>query len=63
MYVSFVIAENGEIEDVKTVRGEYDVLNQEAERVLRNMPKWNPARQFTRNVKMRMTVPVNFRSQ
>ncbi len=60
VFVTFIISENGDVEEVTVGRGEYEVLNNEAVRVLKGMPKMTPGSQRGRNVKMRMTVPVNF---
>ncbi len=61
VYVNFVISENGEVEEVTLVRGEHDLLNTEAIRVLSAMPKMIPGKQQGKVVKMKMTIPVNFK--
>lgn len=59
----FVVGRNGEIEDVKVVRGVDASLDKEAVRVIRSMPKWVPGRQGGNAVKVRYTLPVQFRLQ
>ena len=41
----------------------FDALNAEAVRVLREMPKWIPAKQRGQVVRMMYTLPVTFRLQ
>lgn len=59
----FVVGRNGEIEDVKVVRGVDPSLDKEAIRVIKSMPKWIPGRQGGNAVKVRYTLPVQFRLQ
>ncbi len=59
----FVVGRNGEIEDVKVVRGVDSSLDKEAIRVISAMPKWIPGRQGGNAVKVRYTLPVQFKLQ
>ncbi len=59
----FVVGRNGEIEDVKVVRGVDPSLDKEAIRVIRSMPKWIPGKQGGNAVKVRYTLPVQFKLQ
>ena len=59
----FVVGRNGEIEDVKVVRGVDASLDKEAIRVIRSMPKWIPRKQGGNAVKVRYTLPVQFKLQ
>jgi protein TonB len=60
VYVSFVINEEGKIEDVTLVRGEDSSLIKEALRVVSSMPDWKPGRQGGKAVKVRYNVPIVF---
>ncbi len=60
VFVSFVVDENGDITKVKLARGADPLLDKEAMRVIRNMPKWKPGYQDGKPVKVYYTVPVNF---
>ena len=60
VFVSFVVSAAGEITEVKIERGEYEILNREAQRAVTQMPDWLPGQQFTRKVPMRMVIPVQF---
>ena len=59
--VQFVVNKDGTIVDVKTMRSPDPNLTKEAERVVKLMPKWKPARQGNRTVRSRFNLPVLFR--
>ena len=59
--VNFVVNKDGSIVDVNTVRTPDPNLTKEAERVVKMMPKWKPARQGNKPVRSRFTLPVMFR--
>lgn len=59
--VAFVVNRDGSIVDVKTVRSPDPNLSKEAERVVKLMPKWKPARQGNKTVRSRFNLPVLFR--
>ena len=59
--VSFVVNRDGSIVDVKIVRTPDPNLAKEAERVVKEMPKWKPARQGNKSVRSRFNLPVMFR--
>lgn len=50
-------------EESKVPQEAFDALNAEAVRVLREMPKWIPAKQRGQEVRMRYTLPITFRLQ
>ena len=60
----FVVNKDGAIVDVEVVRSGGDPsLDEEAVRVIKSMPKWNPGKQRGKAVRVKYTVPVNFRLQ
>ena len=59
--VQFVITSDGSVADIKVVRGVSPVLDMEALRVVKKMPKWTPGRQDGKAVNVRYTLPVTFR--
>jgi protein TonB len=59
--VAFVVNRDGSIVDVKTLRSPDPNLTKEAERVVKMMPKWKPARQGNKTVRSRFNLPVMFR--
>ncbi len=61
VFVSFVVNKDGSIVDVEVKRSPDPNLSKEAERVVKSMPKWKPARQGNRNVRSRFNLPVMFR--
>ena len=59
--VGFTVNEDGSLSDIKVMRSITPKLNKEAIRVVKSMPKWNPAKQNGKAVKTKYTVPVTFR--
>jgi protein TonB len=62
---SFVIEQDGSVSSVKILRGINGGpdLNNEAIRVLSEMPKWTPGKQDGHPVRMQFTIPIQFRLQ
>ncbi|MBO7069151.1 MAG: energy transducer TonB [Bacteroidaceae bacterium] len=61
VYVAFVVNRDGSIVDVKILKSPDSNLSKEAERVVKMMPKWKPAKQGNKTVRSRFNLPVNFR--
>jgi protein TonB len=61
--VQFVVNRDGSIVDAQVLRGVDPYLDKEALRVINSMPKWKPGMQRGKPVRVRYTVPVNFRLQ
>ena len=59
--VQFVIGKDGTVKDPKVVRGITPALDEEALRLVRNMPKWRPGKQMGKAVEVRYTLPVTFK--
>jgi protein TonB len=60
----FVVNKDGSIVDVQAVRSSGEPsLDKEAIRVIKSMPKWKPGKQRGKPVRVKYTVPVNFRLQ
>jgi periplasmic protein TonB len=60
VFVGFIITKQGDIRDVKTVKGVSPAVNEEAERVIRSMPRWIPGMQAGKNVSVRFVLPIKF---
>lgn len=60
VYVSFVVNEEGGLENIKITRGVFASLDKEAVRVVSVMPNWIPGRQNGKPVKVQFTLPVFF---
>lgn len=63
VYVSFIIEPDGSISDVKLVRSVDSTIDSEAIRVIKRMPQWKPGTQKGIPVRVKYTVPVNFKLQ
>ena len=59
--VSFVVTDKGEIENPTVVKSVDPLLNAEALRVIKIMPKWKPGMQRGKAVNVKYTLPVSFR--
>ena len=59
----FVVNRDGSIVDVEVVRSVDPSLDREAIRVIRSMPNWKPGMQRGKAVRVKYTLPVNFRLQ
>ena len=60
VYVSFMVAKDGKIKNVKVLRGIGFGCDEEALRVIRGMPDWKPGKQRGRPVKVQMNLPIVF---
>ena len=59
--VGFVVEKDGSITDVKTWKSPHPSLSKEAERVVKAMPKWQPARFNGEVIRSRFMLPMIFR--
>jgi periplasmic protein TonB len=59
----FVVNKDGSIVDVEVVRPVDPSLDKEAIRVIKSMPKWSPGKQRGKSVRVKYTLPVNFKLQ
>lgn len=58
--VQFVIMEDGTLDQAKVIRGVDPLLDEEALRVVKSMPKWKPGVDRGEAVKVRFTAPIMF---
>lgn len=58
--VGFFINKKGKVENVSIVEGSYDVLNNEAIRIVSSSPPWIPAEKNGERVRYKMSVTVKF---
>jgi len=63
VFVNFVVDQNGNIAEVKVLRGIGGGCDEEAIRVIKSMPKWSPGKQRGKPVRVKYTLPVNFKLQ
>ena len=58
--VSFVVNENGQVTDPVIKRSLDPILDKEAIRIVKSMPRWIPGESKGKKVKVRYTLPVKF---
>ena len=61
VYVVFVIDKDGSVTDVSVHKGIGDGCDEEAMRVIKEMPHWSAGLQRNRPVRTRMMVPITFK--
>ncbi|MBP6511207.1 MAG: energy transducer TonB [Bacteroidia bacterium] len=61
VYVSFIVSELGKISDVEVVRGVNELLDNEAKRIVKDMPTWKPGMQGDKPVKVKFILPIVFK--
>jgi TonB family protein len=61
VFVSFIVMKNGKVEDVSILKGVNPDLDNEALRVVKGMPDWNPGRNDDgKIVNVRFNLPIKF---
>jgi len=55
-----VVERDGSVTDVRVLRGIGGGCDEEAVRVVRNMPRWNPGRQRGQPVRVQFNMPIRF---
>ena len=63
VFVNFIVEPNGSVSNVKVLKGIGSGCDEEAMRVIKDMPKWNPGKHRGKIVRVECTVPVSFRPQ
>jgi TonB family protein len=58
--VKFMVNKRGKISFLKVLKGENESLIEEAKRVIRVMPKWEPARSNGERMKFAVALPFKF---
>ena len=58
VYVSFLIDEEGKINQIQILKGIDKEIDDEILRVVSIMPAWKPATMNGRNVRVKMTIPI-----
>jgi len=60
VYVNFVVGKDGRVENVRVVQNIHSTLDEDAMRIVRSMPKWNPAEHAGKKVPTTRTVIVRY---
>ena len=61
--LTFVVEKDGSITDIKVLRDIGSGCGEEAKRVVKEMPKWQPAKQRGKAVRQQFVLPVSFNLQ
>lgn len=61
VYIAFTVQSDGSIADVQVLKGLGFGADEEAARVVKNMPAWIPGQQNKHTVAVRYTLPITFR--
>ncbi|MEI7491543.1 MAG: energy transducer TonB [Bacteroidota bacterium] len=61
VYVGFTVKADGSVENVESMRGIGGGCDEEAVRIVKNMPKWKPGESKGKPVDVSMVVPVRFK--
>jgi TonB family protein len=60
VFVTFVVEKDGSVSDARILRGIGGGCDEEALRVIRNMPKWIPGKQRGKPVRVQYNLPIMF---
>lgn len=58
--IAFIIEKNGKISNAKVVKGIGSGCDEEALRVVKEMPKWHPGKHKGKPVRVQMVIPIKF---
>ena len=61
VFVGFVVEKDGSVSNVEVVRGIGGGCDEEAVRVIKGMPKWEPGKQKGKPVRVNYMMPINFK--
>jgi TonB family protein len=61
--VSFVVEKDGSISNAKAVKAIHPALDEEALRVINNMPNWTPGKKNGEDTRVKYVVPITFHLQ
>ncbi|RYE05634.1 MAG: energy transducer TonB [Sphingobacteriaceae bacterium] len=63
VYMTFIVEKDGRITDIQVSRAAGHGFDEEAKRVLKMAPQWQPGIQNGKPVRVRYTMPINFAIQ
>jgi len=61
VYVSFIVKADGSITDIVVLKSVGGGCDEEAIRVIKKMPRWNPGMQFNSAVPVKVNMPIRFK--
>jgi TonB family protein len=59
--VKFIVSKDGKITDSEIMQGKYEELNNEALRLIKNMPDWVPSKQKDNQKMFEYVIPIVFK--
>ena len=59
--VRFIVEKDGSISNVRPIHSVHTLLDKEAVRVVKSMPKWSPGKQHGKPVRVQLIVPIMFK--
>lgn len=60
VFITFIIEKDGSVSNVKILRGIGGGCDEAAMEMVKNMPKWKPAKQRGKPVRCQFNLPINF---
>jgi protein TonB len=60
VFVEFIVEANGQLNEIKVVKGIFPSLDSEAVRIIKAMPKWKPGKQNGEAVRVYNSIPIEF---
>ncbi len=60
VYVKFKISEYGKIKNIKVIRSIHPTIDNEAKRLIKEMPDWIPAKSINNPIKSEQILPIIF---
>lgn len=63
VFVQFTVSPDGKVKDVQLLKGIHPSFDDEAMRVISNMPQWNPGKYRGRSVPVKKVIPILFHVQ
>ena len=63
VYIAFLVDSKGNVKDLKIVKSAHKLLDTEALRVIKAMPKWTPGKKDGKNVIAKVTLPIAFKNK
>ncbi len=61
VYVQFIVGKRGKLSEFEVVRGIHPLLDSTALAAAKQMPKWKPARNEGKRVKVKCVIPIEFK--
>jgi protein TonB len=61
VWIGFVVEKDGSLSNFNVAKGVAPLLDDEALRVVKMMPKWSPGKQRTKTVRVQYQIPITFK--